>query len=101
MRASIVGTTKAWVTASSRARVSQPSAVKLGNGTIRRPAYGELSTAATPATWNGGTARSTASSASADANSTVLEMDDSRGPGGSTPALGAAEGPPAERRIRG
>ena len=55
MRASIVGTTNACVTRSSRAVRSHASAEKLGSGTTRRPAYVELSTAATPATWNGGT----------------------------------------------
>ena len=49
MRASMVGTTKAWVTSSARAAAIQASAEKTGNGTMRRPDHVADSTAATPA----------------------------------------------------
>ena len=72
IRASIVGTTKACVTASRRASASQSWGSNRGSGTTRRPAYVEDSTAATPAMWKGGTETRTASWSSAAANSTVL-----------------------------
>ena len=64
----------AWVTCSSRAVTSHSSAEKRtpGTGTMRRPTYVLLSTAATPATWKGGTITMAASSSPAEANSRVL-----------------------------
>ena len=51
MRASMVGTTMAWVTPSARTKLTQSAASKLGSCTMRRPAYTELKIAAIPATW--------------------------------------------------
>ena len=51
MRASMVGTTIAWVTPSARTRFTQSAGSKFGSCTMRRPAYTELKIAAMPATW--------------------------------------------------
>src|SRR4051794_4654934 len=91
----------AWVTASSRASVSQSTASNRSRGTMRRPAYVEDSTAATPAMWNGGTATSVASSSPADANSTVLNRYAVRLSWCSTAAFGADDVPDVNSSTAG
>ncbi len=72
---------------------SHASGVNRGSGTMRRPAYVDVSTAVTPAMWNGGTAKRTASSSSADANSIVLSWYARSWSCSSTAALGSADVP--------
>ncbi len=70
MRASIVGTTIAFVMRSWRTVSSQTAGSKARRYTSRRPANVFESMFAIPATWYGGTATSTASSSPAPPNST-------------------------------
>ena len=74
IRPSIVGTTMACVIVSDTARRTHSAASNVGRYMIRRPAYKDDSTAATPAMWYGGTQISCASSAQQPRNST--ERDD-------------------------
>ena len=99
MRPSIVGTTIAWVTASSRAVPTQDSGVKAGRYTTRRPAYTPVITAEMPATWYGGTLTSAASSSSALMKSTVVMTYEARWRWRSTAALGSPVVPLVNSRM--
>ena len=70
----MVGTTIAWVTASSRAVATHSAAEKAGRYTSRRPEYTAERIAETPATWYGGTLTRVASDSSEEPNSLVLRM---------------------------
>ena len=71
MRSSMVGTTVAAVTPSSRTSRIHSRGSNWRRYTIFRPAYRLDDAALTPAMWYGGTQISAASSGSAESNSTV------------------------------
>ena len=78
MRASIVGTTRAWVTRSRRAVSSHASGVNVSSTTARRPAYRFVIALATAAMWYGGRQTMAACSGSAEPNSTEPSTYDTR-----------------------